>query len=235
MLVTEDEYNKPINFKTKIVDDNILGLKFHNAIDETVRHILFNVNKIHTIKNGIEKVSLANKIGKLNYIINGLSMFKYQYPTRIVIEHIITKEENTGYLNSFEKTITHRIQFNMNFDIIGYIKDKKDYYNKGEYIKYFIKMTSLKSKNFKKKLTKAVYMFESDESDSRYTKMFNFLCNRFDFYINHHVNNYDNIHKRTIDPTKVYSWDDKYYMKGYTKILTKLEQRDISIRNILKN
>jgi len=238
MLLTEEEYNKPINFKNKIVDNTALGMKLHSAMRKTLGYILNNPNKIHTIKNGIEKVSLTNEMkeGDNYYCITELGTHRYYNRPKFILEYRAIKFRSTYWTNNFQRGVVDSITFNQNFDIERWIEKGNNSKSTDDYLKYFIKMTSLQSKNFKKRLIKAIYIFENETNvNKKYKKMFNFICNRFNFYIENYVNNYDSRNKKLIDPNKIYSWHDRYSLKGYSKIPTKQESRNISITNILKN
>jgi len=89
MLLSKEEYNKPINFRNKIVGNTVLGLKLHDAIRKTLNHILNNPNKLHTIKNGIEKISLTNekREGDKYYKIIELDTHNYYKQPKFILEY----------------------------------------------------------------------------------------------------------------------------------------------------
>lgn len=103
------------------------------------------------------------------------------------------------------------------------------------YYKDFIKFTSLQSKSFKKKLIKVVYIFENEQSDRKYRKIFNFLVNYFNIHIEKQVHNYDKATDKPIDDTKITYYKDIYYLTDFKKILEPKENRNRLINKILKS
>jgi hypothetical protein len=229
MLITEEEYNKPINFRTKQIDNSILALKFHDAVRETMNKLLKEPYKFTSLLDGKTYVTKESK-----------EYLNKTYPTdRINLEFRKHLYRKGGYYywntNKYE---VHEFKLDRYKDITAFIKsDTKRTMSSWDesYFKDFIKFSSLQSKNFKKKIMKVVYIFENENSDRKYRKIFNFLVNYYNLNFEVNVNNYDSSSGKKIDNTKVDYYTDVYYIKDYKKILPKKEQRNRNINKILKS
>lgn len=226
MLLTEEEYNKPINFRNKQTENSTLALKFHEAVRITMKK-LFEEDKyyIHSILDSKTKVKKKNsEYGSSNYQLRN---FKLEYIKRFPTAY---------WYSTISKKETQYFNLDLSKEISYYLKDDRRMHSWDEqYFKDFIKFTSLQSKNFKKKLTKVVYIFENETSDKKYRKIFNFLVNYFNIHTDEYVRNYDNKTGELIDDTKISGYRDKYYLTDFERILEPIENRNRAINKILNN
>lgn len=227
MLLTEEEYNKEINFKDKQIENSVLALKFHNAVTETLSKILEKDEYyIHSILDSKTKIKMISN-----------DYFNYLYPQSVIKLEFRRYYPKNSWYSSYKKKEIQYFELDKNKRMDNNIFSLTKGLNSWSeiYYKDFIKFTSLQSKSFKKKLIKIVYIFENEKSDKKYRKVFNFLVNYFKININKRVDNYDRANDKLIDDTKLKYYKDTYYLSNFEKVLKPRESRNRQINKILKS
>jgi len=225
-MLTEEEYNTPINIKTKQIDNFALAMKFHHAMIQTIKKVFITDNNyIYSILDGKKKIKKVNKDYRYRQYSTAFSI-NLEKNRKLSVKHWysnMTKNEIQVFNIDLNRNINNTIN-----NSLGVSNWEENYYQD------FIKFTSLQSKNFKKKLTKAMYIFENEPSDRKYRVIFNFLVNYFNMNINKYISNFDNKTGKIIDDTMTNGWVDCYYITKYERILETRENRNKSINDILK-